>query len=352
MSLLRPRVSKGRSYTAGLAVTTIGIALFVLTVRRAGFQAILDGLGRAGGWFLLILVLSGIRHIARGVAWAWSVDPPAHLPVRDACVAHVAGHALGNLTPLGVAISEPTKVLWVRDRVSLVAGGAALTIENLVYSASVLPIFIVGTVALPVALQTTATITWVSVAMLVASAAGVGAAFYAVARKWRFLSGTLTWIAARGLFPHVISTRMLAAREAEDLIHRFTAGGAGRLLSIAAVEAVYQASAIAEVYVTLIALGFHVSFLTTFILEYVNRVITVAFKFMPMRLGVDEAGTGLAAGLLGLGSTAGVTLAVVRKGRVLCWSIVGLVFLAWGGAAKRASARGATTPQSEARAGE
>ena len=31
---------------------------------------------------------------------------------------------------------------------------------------------------------------------------------------------------------------------------------------------------------------------TAFILESVNRVITMAFKFIPLRMGVDEAGTG------------------------------------------------------------
>lgn len=47
-----------------------------------------------------------------------------------------------------------------------------------------------------------------------------------------------------------------------------------------------------------------------------------------MRLGVDEAGTGLAARLLNLGMASGVTLAIMRKGRVLCWTVLGVLFLA------------------------
>ena len=41
----------------------------------------------------------------------------------------------------------------------------------------------------------------------------------------------------------------------------------------------------------------------------------VVFKFVPLRLGVDEAGTAVFTQVLGLGSQTGVTLAIVRKAR-------------------------------------
>jgi hypothetical protein len=44
-------------------------------------------------------------------------------------------------------------------------------------------------------------------------------------------------------------------------------------------------------------------------------------------IGVDEAGTALLTNTLGLGTTAGVTLALVRKARMLVWIGLGLVFL-------------------------
>lgn len=317
-----------RSFPFGLLVTAVGVALFVQTVRSAGLAAILDGLRRAGVGFVVILCLSAIRHLARALAWTWCVDPPARLPIRHALVAHITGDALGNLTPLGVAISEPTKAMWVRNHVPLVAAGAALTIENVIYSASVLPIFLAGTVLLPFAFQATSAIRWASAAMLVLCAMALGMVVLAVLKKWRLASGALRWMADKGLFARFIAPRLDAVREAEDLIHRFTAGGTRRLIGVSLVELVYHASAIGEVYVTLMLLGLNVTWLTAFILEYVNRVITVAFKFMPMRIGVDEAGTGLAARLLNLGTANGVTLAIIRKGRVLCWTVLGMLFLA------------------------
>jgi len=40
----------------------------------------------------------------------------------------------------------------------------------------------------------------------------------------------------------------------------------------------------------------------------------VVFKFVPMRTGVDEAGTGMLAKVLGFTTAIGVTLAIVAQG--------------------------------------
>jgi hypothetical protein len=67
-----------------------------------------------------------------------------------------------------------------------------------------------------------------------------------------------------------------------------------------------------------------VPLVTAFVLEFVNRTITIAFQFVPMWLGVDEAGTGLIATALHLGAAVGVGLALIRKARVMLWTALGL----------------------------
>ena len=68
---------------------------------------------------------------------------------------------------------------------------------------------------------------------------------------------------------------------------------------------------------TLQLIGSPTSVLIAFILEAVNRILNIVFAFVPAMVGVDEAGTGLLANGLGLGTTAGITLAIVRKARML-----------------------------------
>ncbi|MBK9239619.1 MAG: hypothetical protein IPL75_05025 [Acidobacteria bacterium] len=67
--------------------------------------------------------------------------------------------------------------------------------------------------------------------------------------------------------------------------------------------------------------------LNAFLLDTVNRFINVAFRAVPLRVGVDEVTTSGFTEMLGLGSAAGLTLALVRKARMLVWAGVGLGLL-------------------------
>jgi len=96
-------------------------------------------------------------------------------------------------------------------------------------------------------------------------------------------------------------------------------------------ELLFHALAIAEVFLTLRWLlgGDRVpSLLQAIVFETVNRLTIVLFKFVPFRLGVDEAASGAIAPWLAVTPAAGVTLAVVRKARMLFWSAIGLVLVA------------------------
>ena len=67
--------------------------------------------------------------------------------------------------------------------------------------------------------------------------------------------------------------------------------------------------------------------MTAFILETAQRLMTVLFKVVPFQIGVGELGTAAVTNVLGLGSTIGVTAAVIRKGRMAAWAIVGAALL-------------------------
>ena len=51
------------------------------------------------------------------------------------------------------------------------------------------------------------------------------------------------------------------------------------------------------------------------------------FKFVPLQMGVSEAGTAFLTGVLGLGTTLGTTLGLVRKVRMICWTGIGTLLL-------------------------
>src|SRR4029079_15490342 len=106
-----------------------------------------------------------------------------------------------------------------------------------------------------------------------------------------------------------------------------------RVPQVLAYEFLFHALGVAEQYVLLLLLlggRPQTLLLESIVLETVNRLITIVFKFVPMRIGVDEAGSGLATDAMTLTTGVGVTMAIVRKARTLFWSGVGLVLLTLG----------------------
>ena len=86
--------------------------------------------------------------------------------------------------------------------------------------------------------------------------------------------------------------------------------------------------AIVEVYLVLSVVSAQpTTLLHAFVFESTNRFISFAFRFVPLRIGVDEAGSGMFADMLAFGTATGVTLAIVRKGRILVWIAVGVLLL-------------------------
>jgi hypothetical protein len=128
----------------------------------------------------------------------------------------------------------------------------------------------------------------------------------------------------------------------EERVSMFARRHPVRLAWALVLELAYHAAGVLETWITLAMLlpaGTAPTLLGSFLLESLNRFVNVAFKFVPMRLGVDEAGTGLLTQVLYGTPVLGVTLAVVRKARMLVWTGVGVAYLATRGLTSRDALR-------------
>ena len=325
----RPGGRARRGLSPGsVAAALFGAVLFWLTLRQIHLDEVVAGMQSIGWGFLVIILLSGLRLLVR--AWAWTLCTPAEagLRVRDTFPAFLTGDALGNLTPLGLFASEATKAVYVRHRVPLGVAVSGLTIENLIYTLTVVVVIVSGTVALLASFrlehQLEVAFLWTVGAMV---ALLVIAAFI-VGRQIKVMTGLLDWLHQRSLAPHALAGRLEKLRTLEDSVYGFHRQNPAGLATVLALEGVYHAAGVAEVFVTLAWITSPPTLLVAFILETANRLTNVVFKFVPMRLGVDEAGSALVTAVLGYSSATGATLALVRKVRMLVWTAVGVFFLA------------------------
>jgi hypothetical protein len=319
-------VSRSRLPLLNIVVALVGLALLIYTVQSAGgWGSVVEGITRVGWWFVPVVALGAFRMLCRARAWMIAANDP-QLRFRDAFGAWLAGDAMGNLTPLGVLASEPTKILMVRARISTVNAIASVTIENAFYVASVCVILLTGAwlflqrAAVPAGLEQ------ISEVILAALTVIVVVAIWAVRTRPAVLSRFAPLIAR---LAGKADAPAEAIREVESRIYAVPQWPMGRIAHIAMWEIAFHVAAVAEVWIVVEQLLPTVSLADAFLLECAGRFVTVAFKFVPLRLGIDEAGSGAVAVALGFASTVGVTLALVRRLRIIVLNAFGLIFLVY-----------------------
>jgi hypothetical protein len=332
----------------GVIGLVIGLALFAYFVKKAGVGQIMEGISRLGAGFILVIAVSALRQIARSLAWTLCMESPYKLRFRDAFRARVMGDAIGNILPFaGFLVSEPAKPALIRDRVPLMAGFSALAIENIFYALSVALFIFSGMLALLLSFTLPKGLRLVSIITLAVIAVVIALGAVLIAKRLRFISGGAKFLQRRGLNEKWIEK----GRSLEDRIYGFYQRNSARFLPIIFLEFCFHLAGVTEIYVTLsfISPDQPPTFLTAFILESVNRVITVAFKFIPLRMGVDEAGTGRVSKVLQFTIATGVTLAIVRKARDVFWAATGMILLLQRGLSLRTVARDAEAALAEER---
>ena len=313
-------MTAGRRVPARLvaaACTLGGAALFAWVVRRTGPADILDGIQRVGWGLSAILVLAGLRLAVRAAAWRFCMTPGSTLDFGRAFSAFLAGDTAGTITPLGLLASEPTKIFLTRHHLATRESIASLAIENLLYAVSALAMIAVGLGVMLATIPLTAAWRW--------SIGGALAALLVAAPiAWRLMRGT--WDDRRGE-RSPWRERLSAARQA---VTGFAIAHPGRIWRALCFDAAFHFLAVVEVFLTLrwlLGTG-SPSMTQAIVFESINRVVIVVFKFVPFRIGIDEALTGALAPVLSVNPAAGVSLAVVRKIRSLFWAAVGLVVIA------------------------
>ena len=327
------RARNRRLAPLGIIFALLGLLLFAYFIKKAGLTEIVAGIRRLGAGFALILAISSVRHLVRSLAWTRCFEPPYRLPFRDALAARLMGDALGNIIPLAsVAVSEPSKAVFVKDRVPLIAGLSALAVENIFYSLSVALFILSGTTTLLLTFSLPKALRYATIGALATTLVILPLGYFVIRREWKFLSGTLGLLSNRGIARKWMTKMTPRAETLEQRVYGFYKRNQSSFLIIFALELVFHLTGVAEIYTTLTYISpIAPTFLTAFILESVNRIINVAFKFVPLRTGVDEAGTGMLSKVLGFTTTIGVTLAIVRKARDIFWAAVGVALLFYKG---------------------
>jgi hypothetical protein len=317
---------KGRQALLAL-VAIVALAMFAQSVRQLGLEQMIEGLDRVGWGFVAIVLLSGAREAVRTLAWMRTTEGPVPLRFPQAFRARLVGEALNTLLPMGLVVGEPTKASHAGSDIPFATAFNALVVEFAFYCLSLVLLFCAGFSAFLLLSDIRPSVSALSLGITTVAMAAVGA--FHVRRSWRATAHGQFIAHRHGRIATITSGAVGGLRRLRDLVIGFTARHPEQVGAIVALEIAYQIFAVTEVYFTLLLVSpSRPTFESAIVLETVSRAVTMVFKVVPLRVGVDEVSSSLFAGRVQLSGPIGLTLAIVRKLRLLFWGAIGLALLA------------------------
>lgn len=312
----------------GVFLTLIGVGLFVYFIYSVGLSEIASNIEKFGiAGFGIILAIYFFRILARASAWRLSVYEPYKLELRDTVPAVIIGEAMSSLVPLGILVSGTSKAVAVRKRVPLVVGLSSIATENIFYSFTTAIFLLLGAFtflrSFPLDDGWTLTVDILIAVLCIVLVFGV----VVLIKQWHFASELCEKLYRRGIAKTWLEHGRGEVRLFENFIYGFYRKYPRRFLPIFVFEALFHILGVMEVWFVLGRIADNAPLLNAFLLESVSRLITIVFKLVPFLIGVDEAGAQFIGETIAAGAGVGITLAIIRKGRILFWTSIGLALI-------------------------
>lgn len=306
-----------------LACLLVGALVLAATVWTVGVQGLLRDLN-ALGWGLGVVLAVEALNVACNTA-GWALAFPAGergVSARRLLAARLAGDGVNYLTPSATVGGEVLRVRLLPRHLPAGLRWATVglakigqTLAQAVFAAAGLAVL------LPALLPVPGWLVWIAVATLAGGAAVVLSELAA-----RGCWATFQRLAGRlALARHVPGAWAQSGREADRALARL---GRGRsVASLGCFVAGWAVGAL-EIWVILTWLGVAVDWRLALALEAGSVVVDGVLFFVPAKLGTQEGGKVVLATWLGLGSSRGLTVGVVRRIRELVYAGLGLLALA------------------------
>ena len=296
-------VNRRRAWSLGLTVLAGG--LLVLLVKHIGARVIVEQCLRLGNVLPAILALTFFKFPLEATGWRLVLPAAQRPPWWRTVRATLGSEAIGFVTLAGPVTAEPMRAALLQQFLPISTGIAAGAVEQSVYASTGA---IVTALALAIAASRPGGDSW-SPALAAAVVAAVPVAVVLLAKRhgsrrpaedatgWREVLRGL-WSDRRGTL-HVIALLCLAQ----------------------------HVIMIGEAYVMLHALGAEPTLTTVLMFEGVSKLANTFGAIVPGRLGIAEGSSAALAGALGIGSSFGVALVLMRRVRGLLWSMVGMMLI-------------------------
>jgi glycosyltransferase 2 family protein len=312
-----------------LLASIASVALFIYVLQRSGPEAVLGKMRVLGWGFVVLILLSGVRHVLRAVAWSYCVQTDGPRPTPLTLLGpRIMGEALDDLTPAGPLLGESAKVVVVSRLMPAQAGASSVVIENLVYALAALLFMLSGVVLALLKLAALQDSRWIGGGLVICFLASIAVVSWIVTRRILLLGRTLDYLKRRELRWAFLERHESSLRDVEQTIYDFFLTRRRLFLAVLAIEIATNFTGIGEAYLILKITAAHTSFFAAYLVESASRAVQLAFSFVPLGIGIQEGAAAATLQAFGYAASEGVSLAIIRKIRTVFWVAVGLLLAA------------------------
>ncbi|MEJ2009885.1 MAG: lysylphosphatidylglycerol synthase domain-containing protein [Acidobacteriota bacterium] len=301
--------------------------LFVYLVRQTGVDLLLEQIDRFGWGFIVLLVLSGARNLVRTEAWRRSIEPTEKHPgFWQLFAIRLVSAALTDLTMAGPVFGEGARVYMTARYLPASSSLSSIVLEDLSYMLASGLFILSGIVIWLLVLAPSKALPGFETIALVVLVVFVLLPLILIRRRWMLTSRLIRRLKKKARWSF-LERYEHTARAFEESLHGFYENRRRAFLGVLGLEMVSQFTGVGEAFWILhVTLG-HGSLLAAYLVECMYRIVTQAFIFIPLRMGVDAGSTALVLKAVGSTAAEGVTLAIIRKIRTLFWVALGLILL-------------------------
>jgi uncharacterized protein (TIRG00374 family) len=320
-----------------VAGLVFGVAGLVFIVYFVGVDAILEPLRKIGWGFFLIVALNGARHYLRSVNLYIAVPKAERsFGVRHAMTARLAGETINTIAFTGPLLGDAAKAAILQRKIPIEHSATAVIIDEIIYYVSSLLLILAGAITVLYAYGAGMAVNFALLALVLFSALVFAGILLVVRNDFKPVSWLLKKFGDRWFVPRSLVRKRDDIYDVECNVVQFHDERPRAFSIIVGITLLTHFLSVLEAWLAMRMLGLDVTWASAFIVESLTKAVNFVFFLIPGTVGAYEGGSSLIFTMLGYGAGAGVALALVRRGGILFWTLIGGVILLWRGAKQSA----------------
>lgn len=305
----------------------VGVGLLSYLVMRAGPGVVWKQAHVIGWGFALIILLGGCCQLVRTCAWRQTITYDIKgLSWSRSIGAQLASDACGQLGFAGKLVGEGLRVAMLAPIVPVDRGISSCAIDGGLH---LLTAAVVAAMGISITLLHFPLSGPLRVYALLSAGVLSGVvvlAFVAVASGWELMGNAARAIGRLPQLHNWMIGKQPMIDSAEHNLLTFSRKAPLAFWASLIFSFLWHAVAVLEVYVILRFMGASIAMVGAVALEGLTKVINMVGALNPGNVGTYEGGNMLIAKMFGVTGTAGLTLALCRRGRAVFWAAVGAIW--------------------------